>query len=674
VVELSREGLQEYQPSGSPNRYAPGQVSVYNDEVDHLVSPEGVTDTWNRYDYTRVITETQVLTADPGQILAGGAMRLTADSVHNDKSRIIAGAILTANLGSLINTAQTGVHTLVDAGSASNFFRIQQKGRDHQGINTATYAPPATIQAITVRAAVYEQNTTASGSGTQIAGFSASNLTQSAPGAGAANVALTRAAVVNSTLSNNSLFITNPNPAASFLVETDPRFASYRTWLSSDYLLQQLNLDPAHSQKRLGDGFYEQKLVREQVAQLTGRRFLDGYANDEAQYRALIDNGVTVARQWNLRPGVALSAEQVAQLTSDIVWLVEKDVTLPNGQVTKVLAPQVYARVQRGDLDGFGALLSGSAVNLNLTGDAFNSGTIAGRTVVALTAENLNNLGGRISAAQTILLARTDLNNIGGRLEAGNSLSVSAGRDLNVASTSRDTQSATGTRANIDRVAGLYVTDANGTLLASAGRDLSLIAATVSNLGQGGSTTLIAGNNLSLGTLTQSSQNNIVWDAANYRKDGSRSDVGTTIKATGNIGLSAGNDLSLKAALVSSDHGALALSAGRNVSLTAGQTAQSMDEAHRVEGSNGWLSKKTTTTRDTLSETSALGTTLSGESIDLRAGQALSAQAANVAGTCNVCVQAGTDINIAAGQKTRSESLVVTEKQSGLSASFTSLS
>ncbi|WP_146039381.1 MULTISPECIES: hypothetical protein [unclassified Variovorax] len=33
-------------------------------------------------------------------------------------------------------------------------------------------------------------------------------------------------------------------------------------------------------QKRLGDGFYEQRLIREQVAQLTGYRLLDGFDSD----------------------------------------------------------------------------------------------------------------------------------------------------------------------------------------------------------------------------------------------------------------------------------------------------------------------------------------------------------------------------------------------------------
>lgn len=38
-VQVSSEQLREYQISGSPNRYRPDEVSVYNDEVDHLRTP-----------------------------------------------------------------------------------------------------------------------------------------------------------------------------------------------------------------------------------------------------------------------------------------------------------------------------------------------------------------------------------------------------------------------------------------------------------------------------------------------------------------------------------------------------------------------------------------------------------------------------------------------------------
>ncbi|ELA5061551.1 S-layer family protein, partial [Salmonella enterica subsp. enterica serovar Brandenburg] len=72
----------------------------------------------------------------------------------------------------------------------------------------------------------------------------------------------------------SSLYSVDPT-RTRYLVETDPAFANQRQWLSSDYMLQALNQDPARMQKRLGDGYYEQRLLREQILQLTGQRFLD---------------------------------------------------------------------------------------------------------------------------------------------------------------------------------------------------------------------------------------------------------------------------------------------------------------------------------------------------------------------------------------------------------------
>ncbi|HYP86394.1 hypothetical protein [Variovorax sp.] len=65
-----------------------------------------------------------------------------------------------------------------------------------------------------------------------------------------------------------------------------------------------------------------------------------------------MNNGAIFARQYNLRSGAALTPEQMAHLTGDIVWLVERTVTLPDGSVQKVLAPQVYVRVKDGTSTG----------------------------------------------------------------------------------------------------------------------------------------------------------------------------------------------------------------------------------------------------------------------------------------------------------------------------------
>ena len=41
-------------------------------------------------------------------------------------------------------------------------------------------------------------------------------------------------------------------------------------------------------------------------------------------------------------PGIALSEQQMASLTSDIVWLERQTVTLADGSTTEALVPRVY--------------------------------------------------------------------------------------------------------------------------------------------------------------------------------------------------------------------------------------------------------------------------------------------------------------------------------------------
>jgi filamentous hemagglutinin len=247
-------------------------------------------------------------------------------------------------------------------------------------------------------------------------------------------------------------------------------------------MLAQLQLDGSVTQKRLGDGYYEQSLIRAQVTQLTGQRYLADSSSDDDEYRSLMDAGVAYAKTWNLRPGVALSADQMAALTGDMVWLVEQSVTLADSTVQKVLVPQLYVRVRDGDLDGSGALLAGKDVAIRVKGDLSNTGTIVGRDTLQPSANNVQNVGGQIHGDAVSVAAKTDLNNIGGVISANSALFASAGRDINVETTNRSATSGAGTnafaRTTIDRVAGLYVTGdgatAGGTLAVSAGRDLNL--------------------------------------------------------------------------------------------------------------------------------------------------------------------------------------------------------
>ena len=383
-----------------------------------------------------------------------------------------------------------------------------------------------------------------------------------------------------------------------------------------------------------------------------------------------MDAGVTVAQDWNLIPGIALTAEQMAALTTDIVWLVEKDVTLANGQTSKALVPQVYARLRDGDLAPSGALLAGNDIQFSLAGDLTNSGNIAGRQIVALTAENIGNLGGRISGQEALVAARRDLSSIGGVIEAQDRLLATAGRDLTLASRTVDLDYRQNGSANtvkrtvIDRVAGLYVTNPGGTLVASAGNDMSLLAANISNVAADGHTTLIAGNNLELGSVRETSLA-LTAGKQTRRSEARSSEVGSTLQTGGDLRLEAGNDINARAASVTSSEGALIVRAGHDITIDAGEATHDMDY-QRKSTKSGFLSSTTKVRRDTLNETTALASTFSGDSTTLLAGNDLRIKGSNVVATRDTTLIAGHNLNIEAASETYKETHFRSEKTSGL--------
>lgn len=476
----------------------------------------------------------------------------------------------------------------------------------------------------------------------------------------------------------SSLFHPAPSITSHYLIETDPTFANYRQWLSSDYMVQQLAFDPAITQKRLGDGFYEQHLVREQIAQLTGKRFLEGYANDEAQYQALMSAGLTQVNDLQLIPGVALSPAQIAQLTSDIVWLVEQEVTLPDGTITKALVPQVYVRLNKDDIAPSGAVLAGNSVNLNVDhGDINTSGTIAGRNIVNISADNINNVRGLITGTHVAITANDNINIEGGSVIAKDSLIAQAGNNLTVQSstTALDVRMAgTANRVQsqvIDRVAGLYVSNPDAVLVASAGNDLNLMAAAIQNTGAGGQTLLQAGNNLNISTV-QTTTDSYAAGRKSWRKEQSTTEIGSNIATNGDITLKAGNDLEVKASGISSQAGNLNATAGGDLTITAGTNTLTSEAYRKVK-----TTSRKKEYRDTLNETTSTDSTLSAENITLQAGTAgtgnLAIEGSNVVATNGTTLQATGDITIASVDNIRDETHTKKEKKSGFSGGGSSI-
>ncbi|WP_205203986.1 hemagglutinin repeat-containing protein, partial [Azonexus hydrophilus] len=637
TVIVDQRAFDEYQGVGSGNRYTYDAIQlVPHEDFTRLQAPDGLYNDWYRYSYTRTTSETQVVSSQPGRILAGGDVNLNADILNNLDSQIVAGGTLHGNFGTLNNQATPGKRTIQDDGTAYYYWRDKEDGDDDQGLSVSRYLPAPTLQHIDLGAFAYQD--ASAGGGAQPA----------APGA---------------VLPANRLY--RLHAGGGYLLETDPVFANYRTWLSSDYLLQALSLDPAQMQKRLGDGFYEQRLIAEQVAQLTGRRFLAGYADDEAQYQALMAAGVSVAQEWQLIPGVALSAAQVAQLTTDIVWLVTETVTLPDGSTQQALVPRVYARLQDGDLAPSGALLAGNTLQLDTTGDLTNSGSIAGRQAVSITAENLRNLG-TIQGEAVALAARQDIDIEGGAVVAGDALALLAGRDLRVTSTTQSQANAQGQRTNLDRVAGLYVTGEAGLLLASAGQDISLTGA---ELVSRGDALLQAGRDLNLDTVRESARQRLTYDARNARSDHQSQDIGSTLLTGGKLTLLAGHDVTARAAQVEAGQ-ALTVAAGNDIRLTAGEAALGLDEAHQ-HTSKGSFSRTTRTTRDTLEQTTAIGSSLGGETVLIQAGRDLTLTGSNAVADADIALIAGRDLTLEAATETYTETHFKDKKKSGFSASLT---
>ena len=616
-------------------------------------------------DLYRVFTRTTYLpyqtASDPAQILAGGDINLNSSNVTNYASHIVAGGALNIGSSTLANTDLMATKSIRDVGTTYTLVHVPSSGycgkisidcvHAHDEWQTGPYDSTANS---TVAVA---QVTASSNSGAQVGVRTQVAVSGSTSGAGAANAR--NGAVSPTTLPTSSLYKNNPSITSAYLIETDTRFIDRKLWLGSDYMTQSLSLDPTVTQKRLGDGFYEQKLIREQVAELTGRRFLADYTSDDQEYKALMNSAITFAQKYNLRPGIALTAQQVAQLTSDIVWLVEQTVSLPDGSSQKVLVPQVYVKVQPGDLDGSGALLAGKDVNINLSGDLTNSGTIAGRNVVSLTAENVNNLGGRIGGNDVSVAARQDLNNIGGSIGAINSLIATAGRDLNIQTTTQSTNTQVGSanfsRTGVDRVAGLYVSGANGTLVASAGRDMNIVAGVVSNAGSG-ATSLNADNNFTLASVQTGEQNTITWDADNHLNYGNTQAVGSTLSGGGNVNLKAGNDLTATAANVQATK-ALGVQAGGNVNILAGENTTNLDEAHKTSSGGGFLGGSTLVTRNVSNTSTAVGSNFGGGTVDIAANtKDINVKGSNVVSDSGTTLTAGGNVNIEAAQNTSQQS------------------
>ena len=598
---------------------------------------------WSGYykakrNYTETSTQLVVVKdSDSGKIIAGKDMTLLGD-IENNVSTITAGGTLSYDSNSLTNIGYSNNLQVVRSGTDTQTrserycsHSLWGKCIDHDWRDVAVSAP-------------YYENTS-----TNLEGYNAiisanvikgtggkvENRTVTPTGSPVGSTVTTATKEFTFEVPESGLYTVHTESTAKYLVETDSQFTNYKSFLSSDYLLAKLSTDPSNVQKRLGDGFYEQRLVQEQILKETGNSYLEGYTSSEEQYKALMNNAVTEATQLNLTVGVALSAEQLASLKSDIVWMVEKEV---DGQ--KVLVPVVYlASTSTSEVTTSGALISANAIEITETGTVTNSGVIKAKDNASITADTITNYGGTIeSGGTTKLNATQDIVNQSGSI-VGNEVNLSAGGNVkNETVVSTVSQGNVTTTLNDDQA---VIKATTGELTIQAGQDISNNGAVMKAAGD---VTLVAGGNVESSTVERTEHAAQQTGSSTYVRD-SVTNQASTIEGGGNVTIAAQKDVTLKGTEVTSGDN-LTLVAGGNVSIEAAKDSSMVDYSSTGKATyrRSMTDNETLVSSDLTAKNNV--TVIATSSADAKAGNIL-IQGSNVTSTSgNITLDADKDVTI----------------------------
>ena len=588
-------------------------------------------------------SEEQVTSSMPGNIRAGGSIELHGDTVNKD-SNIIAGGTLHTT-GALTQEAKKQQAQTVALGTTQFSYTRRppwpRKGRQRRYKSPVFMTPEvARSQASPIGVGLYE------------GGIARENLTDeqrrrihnalSPFGLAPDGFAKGSGAEGPEHLLVSALYRVHPESTAKYLIETDPAFTDRRKFLSSDYMYQRLRWDPDKVPKRIGDGFYEQQLLAEQILRQTGKRHLDGYTDDEAAFQALMDAGISYAAEMNIAPGVALTKEQIEALTSDMIWLEEREVYV-RGKKERAVYPVLYMKNTNGlRLTAGGSLISAKNISVETTKALKNAGTLYAENIRAHAGDIENE--GMILAKDVTLTSDTNIKTTG-TIQGESSVLLDAKESIYAQSTTEKLPH----QDVLDQTANISVKNDEGTLLMRAGRNIELTGASLSAQGKNGSIQLTAGNDIVLGTNRLQSEKDMTLDASNYLRTKRGTEFVTEIQADGNVSLAAGNDLSARAAAVASKNADVSLTAGNDVKITSGEESSEDHYAMRYK-ERGLFSSKTTAIRTDSEERSALSANISGKNIHISAAKDAELQAANVIADGSANVSAGRNLTLSSAE------------------------
>ena len=555
-----------------PKIYRPNELTddvdqvVVKDENLQFYAKKDSKDDWVRYNYTRTKYKDVVDISKPARIISGGDLEVTADYVKNDSSQISSAGELTGKIEKLEQTNPSSKEYIIEDGTAVSYSRHHHRGKDSTNIDTAPYHK------------VTELNTKL-----PLSVFKSNDLNSK-----------TNIGQDSSLL--NSISKISQNPNTSYIMETDSNFTNRRTFLSSDYVLNRLKLDPMNVQKRLGDGYYEQQLVMQEILRQTGKNRLQSGLTAEEQYRKLMDAGINLTKSQSIALGRELTVAEQNNLKEDVVLLVSNSVVLPNGKTETVLVPTLYLAPKTKRADG-GANVQGESINLHVD-KLNNSGSIIADNNTNIIGNNIHNNGGLISGNNTIIDATTDVINTTGTIVGESNVLIHANQDF------------------INEGGHIKQNSASGQLSISADRDV-----------------------INNGKKYISSDNEIVWDDRNKRKEVVTTIDQGIIEGQGNINIKSNRDVVMNAGIVQGKEN-IEVNAGRNVELSTQDASLNIKEDHYHKGKSGGGHSITTETHVEGNFTNSVGSSIEGKSVKVNANQDVKAKGSDILAKDDVNINA----------------------------------
>ena len=572
----------EVAPSGSIKRYQLSEERIY---LDHEQIPKDKVvihtrenlqlsingeyhEDWTKYEYNRTREKDVVDTSNPGRIISGGDLHMDVDHMTNESSQISAAGDITGTVGQYEQSNPKGNEYITEDGTATSYSRRRRRGRDTTNIRTADYKNTI-VNPTDIPVAVY--------------GSHVENSTSDAT-------------VDASLLNSMSQLSTNPN--TTYVIETDPNFTNRRNFLSSDYVLSRLKLDPMNVQKRLGDGYYEQQLVMQEIMRQTGKSRLQSGLSAEEQYRQLMDAGISVTKSQSIALGRGLTEAEQKNLKEDVVLLVSKAVVLPNGKTETVLVPTLYLAPNTKRVEGAANL---QAQSINLSVDTMhNSGSIVADKDVTLTGNTIHNDNGLIKGNTTTVIANDEVRNTQGTIIGNDTVSVYAKKDV------------------INEGGTITQTNAAGSTKVSAGRDV-----------------------INVGVQYEAANSKVEWDSRNNRRETMTGVDQGRIGGAGETTVVAGRDVSMAAGVITSDVNTH-VAAGHSVTMKAMNATHELEEHRFDKGKSGGGHSQTTESHDLVNAQSSVGSSIEGKNVSVVASDAVQLEGSQLLAADTVKVSGNT--------------------------------